>query len=215
MSQKRRAVGILWLMTATQRRSVTARKAETRRHLLDVAESLFGEQGFTDTSPADISFAAHMGRTTFYEYFDDTEDLLAALVEERLPEITEDILGAIPRDLGPERQLAELAVRMVEFAATDHVLGLQLHQGLPALSQTTQRRIATAHRTLSMEFGRIFREGVEIGVFRAVPPDLAAAFVQDLTMAAAKSLMALKEPKSRVREVADELVAFLLGGLRH
>ncbi|HSF84085.1 MAG TPA: TetR/AcrR family transcriptional regulator [Acidimicrobiia bacterium] len=200
-------------MTSDARRFMTERKAATRRELLDVAERLFGEHGFAATSPADISAVAHMGRTTFYEYFTDTEDLLAALVEERLPEVTNDIVGAIDRTLPLEDQLAELAVRMVEFAATDHVLGLQLHQGLPTLSPPTQRRIAAAHASLSAEFARIYQEGVASGSFREMPTDLAGLFVQDLTMAAAKNLMRLSEPKARIHEVADELVRFLLHGL--
>ena len=200
-------------MTMEARRSMTRRKVATRRELLEVAERLFGELGFAATSPADVSAAAHMGRTTFYEYFTDTEDLLAALVEERLPEVTDDIVGAIDRALPLEDQLAELAVRMVEFAATDHVLGLQLHQGLPTLAPATQRRIAAAHASLSAEFARIYQEGVASGAFREMPTDLAGLFVQDLTMAAAKNLMRLPEPKARLHEVADELVRFLLNGL--
>ncbi len=200
-------------MTTDARRSMTERKTATRRHLLEVAERLFGELGFANTSPADVSSAAHMGRTTFYEYFTDTEDLLAALVEERLPEVNDEIVSSIDHDVKVEDQLGELAVRMVEFAATDHVLGLQLHQGLPTLSPATQRRIATAHRSLSNEFARIYREGVASGAFRNIPADLAGLFVQDLTMAAAKKLMTLDEPKTRLHEVADELVAFLLHGL--
>lgn len=192
---------------------MTERKSAMRRDLIEVAERLFEELGFAATSPADVSAAAHIGRTTFYEYFTDTEDLLAALVEKRLPEVTEDIVGAIDRSVPIEDQFAELAVRMVEFAATDHVLGLQLHQGLPTLAPSTQRRIAAAHRALSAEFARIYQEGVEAGRFRDMPVDLAGIFVQDLTMAAAKKLMLLDEPKARLHEVADELVAFLLHGL--
>ena len=200
-------------MTTEARRTVTKRKAATRRELLDAAERLFDELGFAATSPGDVAAAAHIGRTTFYEYFTDTEDLLAALVEERLPEVTEEIVGAIDREVPIEDQLAELSVRMVEFASTDHVLGLQLHQGLPTLSPPTQRRIAAAHRSLSAEFARIYQTGVAGGVFRQMPTDLAGVFVQDLTMAAAKRLMTLDEPKTRLHEVADELVAFLLNGL--
>jgi AcrR family transcriptional regulator len=200
-------------MAHDARRPLTDRKAATRRELLDVGERLFGEFGFAATSPADISSAAHIGRTTFYEYFDGTEDLLAALVEERLPEVYARIMDAIPRDVGPREQLSELSVRMVEFASTDHVLGLQLHQGLPTLAAATQARIAAAHGALSAEFGRIYREGVAAGELRMIPPDLAGAFVQDLTMAAAKTLMGLDDPKSRMHEVADELVTFLLHGM--
>lgn len=193
---------------------MSERKSATRRDLIEVAEQLFGELGFGETSPADVASAAHIARTTFYEYFTDTEDLLAALVEERLPEVTDEIVGSIDRAVPIEDQLAELAVRMVEFAATDHVLGLQLHQGLPALAPPTQQRIAAAHRSLTGEFVRIYDEGVRGGSFRDMPIDLAGMFVQDLTMAAAKKLMTLDEPKARLHEVADELVRFLLGGLR-
>jgi AcrR family transcriptional regulator len=189
------------------RQSQTEHKESTRRGLLAVAADVFADLGFGATSPADIAAAAHIGRTTFYEYFEDTEDLLAALVEERLPQVFDEIIGAIPRELG------ELVVRIVEFAATDHVLGLQLHQGLPALSGTTQRRIAAAHASLADEFARIFREGVEADELRPMPGDLAGGFVQDLTMTSAKTLMRMEDPKARLHEVADELVTFLLHGL--
>jgi AcrR family transcriptional regulator len=195
------------------RQSQTEHKESTRRGLLAVAADVFADLGFGATSPADIAAAAHIGRTTFYEYFEDTEDLLAALVEERLPQVFDEIIGAIPRELGIREQLSELVVRMVEFAATDHVLGLQLHQGLPALSGTTQRRIAAAHASLADEFARIFREGVEADELRPMPGDLAGGFVQDLTMTSAKTLMRMEDPKARLHEVADELVTFLLHGL--
>lgn len=213
----RRQVGwirrILCDMSADLDRPLTEHKEAMRRRLLDVAEEVFADLGFVATSPADVSAAARIGRTTFYEYFVDTEDLLAALVEERLPRVIDDIVAAVPRDLGVRQQLAELVVRMVEFAATDHVLGLQLHQGLPALSASTQARIGAAHRGLSNEFERILREGVASGELRPIPGDLAGVFVQDLMMAAAKTLMRMEDPKARLHEVVDELVTFLFQGL--
>ena len=191
----------------------TTHKAETRRHLLEVAEELFALRGFDAISPADISAVARIGRTTFYEYFTDKEDLLAALVEQRLPEVTAELLSSISREAGAKEQLAELAVRLVEFAATDHALGIKLHQGLPALNPETQRRIGAAHRDLSTEFAHLYGQAVAEGELRSIPNDLAGLFMQDLIFAAAKALMSLDEPKSRFHEVADELVAFLFNGL--
>ena len=193
--------------------ALTARRTATRRGILEAAEVLLAEFGYADVSPADVSAEVGIGRTTFYEYFDDMEDLLAALVEERLPRVTEHILATIPRHLGAREQLAELALRTVEYAVTDHVFGLALHQGLPALSATTSRRIATAHRTLSAEFGRVYADGVAAGEFRELPGDLAATLVADSIMAAAKILLASPEPKARFHEVGEEFLRFLFHGL--
>ena len=193
--------------------ALTAHRLEVRHRLLAAAEVLLAELGLTATSPSDVAAAAGIGRTTFYEYFTDMEDLLVALVETRMPYVAASMLSAVPQDTSPRQQLAELAVRMVEFAATDHVLGLELHQGMPLLSPDAQRRVRIAHRSLSEEFARIYRAGVAAGDLRAMPPDLAGHFLNDLVMAAAKVLMQLDEPKARLHEVADELVTFLLHGL--
>ena len=152
---------------------LSRRKAAGRMELLDVAEQLFADQGYERISPADITAVAGYGRTTFYEYFTDKEDLLASLVEERLPVVYARFLEGIPPDLTAREQLAELAVRMVEFAVTDHTLGLMLHQELPTLSMATQHRIADAHSDLSRAFARLYQEAVAGDELRMIPADLA------------------------------------------
>jgi AcrR family transcriptional regulator len=193
--------------------TLTARRAATRQAIVEAAEALFADFGYAEVSPADVSAMVGIGRTTFYEYFDDMEDLLAALVEVRLPEVTEQILSAIPRHLSRREQLSELALRTVEYAVADHVFGLALHQGLPAMSTGTTERIAAAHRSLSAEFGRVYAEGVTAGEFRAMPGDLAAALLADAIMATAKTLLATPEPKARFHEVGEEFLRFLFHGL--
>lgn len=192
---------------------LTEHRLEVRERLFHAAETLLSEFGFASTSPADVAAEARIARTTFYEYFTDMEDLLAGLVEARLPDVVQRLLGGLPEEAGPRELLGELAIRMVEFAATDHVLGLELHQGIPLLSASTQQRVRDAHRELSKAFGRIYAAGVETGEFRAMPPELAGVFLNDLVMAAAKVLMRVDEPKACLHEVADEMVAFLLHGL--
>jgi AcrR family transcriptional regulator len=193
--------------------TLTARRAATRRAIIDAAEGLFADFGYSEVSPADVSAMVGIGRTTFYEYFDDMEHLLAELVELRLPEVTEQILSTIPRHLSHREQLSELALRTVEYAVDDHVFGLALHQGLPALSAGTTERIVAAHRTLSAEFGRVYAEGVAAGEFREMPGDLAAALLADAIMATAKTLLATPEPKARFHEVGEEFLRFLFHGL--
>lgn len=193
--------------------TLTERRAAVRSALLAAAESLFAEWGYAGVTPADLAAAVGIGRTTFYEYFTDMEDLLAALVEARLPEVTEEILATLDPALSPRRRLADLAVRMVEWSVTDPVLGVELHQGLPGLAASTRGRIEAAHRGLSSEFGSIYAEGVRRGELRALPGDLAAVLLSDTIMAAAKVLMKEDRPTERLDEVAAELVVFLFEGM--
>lgn len=186
-----------------------------RQTIFDGAEDLFARRGYVETTLGDIADYAAIGRTTLYDYFSDKEDLLACLVEERLPEVFEAMVRAIPRSRSYHEQLGALTVSMVEFVVADPVLGLILHREVPRLSTKAQDRIRASHQEVIIEFGRIYGEGVAAGEFRAMPFDLAGHFILDVVMSSARTLLASKEPKQRFHEIADEAVALLLGGLGH
>ena len=58
-----------------------AMSAELRRQeILNVAEQLFGDQGFAQVTMADIAKACSMSKKTLYVYFADKRQLLLALV---------------------------------------------------------------------------------------------------------------------------------------
>ncbi|HUA11058.1 MAG TPA: helix-turn-helix domain-containing protein [Solirubrobacteraceae bacterium] len=74
-------------MPATQASAPTRnerRRARTRAALLDAARTLFAERGPDATSIAEIAEAADTAVGTVYNYFDDKEALLVALIEESL-----------------------------------------------------------------------------------------------------------------------------------
>ena len=182
-----------------------------REMLLTAALDQFGTYGYRRTTHADIAAAASIARTTFYEYFSNTEDLLVQLVETKLPELVEELIGEVPPDLPPQERLAGLAVRMVEFVGTDH-LGLILHTEAPRLSEDAQIRIASAHGGLTEAFGAVYREGVDAGAFRSLPPRLAGRLMHEVIMTAGRTVMDSEDPKQHVHEVAEAATAFLLAG---
>ena len=81
--------------------NIAEHKALTRSQILNVAQELFSEWGYEDTSFGDISASVGIGRTTLYEYFTDKDDLLASLVEETLPQVIGEMVDAIPPDSTP------------------------------------------------------------------------------------------------------------------
>ena len=62
---------------------------QTRDAIEQAARKLFAERGFHGTTLADITSAAGKSPAAFYRYFDDKEDLLAALAESFLHDVVE------------------------------------------------------------------------------------------------------------------------------
>jgi AcrR family transcriptional regulator len=186
-------------------------RVRTRTALCDAALDLFSRYGYQGTSHADVAAAAGIARTTFYEYFASTEELLVELVEERLPEVLEDLVAGVP-GADPETRLAGLVSRMIEFIGTDH-LGLILHSEVPRLSPGAQRRIAIAHEELSTAFTEVYRTGVAQGRFRALPGRLADRLMLAVIMAAGREVMEAGDPEAEVEAIRDRAVGFLLEGL--
>lgn len=192
--------------------SIDEHKALTRRALLDAARQLIGQAGSVDVSLADVAYAAGVGRTTFYDYFSDREDVVAALVEEELPQVVEDLIASVDSELPIGERLGELASRMVEFVAADPVLGVILHREAGRLGADAQERIATSHSHLAAEMADLYRAGVADGVFRALPPGLAGMLIQDSIMAGARLLIAAGDVVD-VGEVTAAVKVFLVLGL--
>jgi AcrR family transcriptional regulator len=64
-----------------------AKGLQTRGAIEQAARKLFAERGFHGTTLADITSAAGKSPAVFYRYYDDKEDLLAALAESFLQEV--------------------------------------------------------------------------------------------------------------------------------
>lgn len=187
-------------------------REETRAALLDAALIQFAAHGYRDTTHADLAAAVGIARTTFYEYFESTEDLLVQLVEERLPVVVDEFLDSIDGDLPPDIRLRELGKQTVEFVAMDH-LGLILHTEAPGLSHGAQQRIAAAHGGLMGAFAGEFVAGVQAGMFRDIPVQLAGRLIFQTIMGAGRSVMDSSDPKQQVHETVEVAMDFLLRGL--
>ena len=86
--------------------SVDEHKSKTRREILDAAEALFRGQGYAETAFGDVAAYVGVGRTTLYEYFTDKEDLLASLVEDRIPQVMDGLVDGLPTKATIREQLA-------------------------------------------------------------------------------------------------------------
>jgi AcrR family transcriptional regulator len=194
--------------------SIEAHKGLVRRELLDAVHAYLCETRSADVSLAEVAARAGIGRTTFYEYFRDRDDLVASLVEEILPGVVERLMASVPPEGTYSERLRAMAVATVEYLAADEVLGLILHRELPRLGQMAQDRIAMAHADLTQEMAALYRKGVAAGEFVSLPPALAGRLIHEVTMAGGKAVIASAGSGEAAREVAGITADFLVRALR-
>ncbi len=192
--------------------TIDQHKAMTRHALLTAAKDLIDEAGTAEISLGEVALAAGVGRTTFYDYFADRDDVIAALVEEELPRVLEEVMGQVPADLPIPERLAALATRTVEFVVNDRVFGVILHREVGKMSKAAQDRIAVSHQDLSLEMAGLYVEGVRRGLFEEMPHQLAGRLIQDTIMSAARVLIDA-DGSIEPSVVTGHLERFLLSGL--
>ncbi len=78
-------------------------KKTTREHIVDAADQLFYRQGYAPTSFSHIAQNVQISRGNFYHHFKSKDEILAAVIDERLAN-TQNLLdqwekdGALPAD---------------------------------------------------------------------------------------------------------------------
>jgi AcrR family transcriptional regulator len=99
---------------APRRLTRKERQAETRRRLLDAAETVFLRRGFDRASVEEIAAEAGFTRGAFYSNFESKEQLFFDLLADRAYAEYTRLLERTPQDLTPREQLRWGAEALVE-----------------------------------------------------------------------------------------------------
>lgn len=193
--------------------SIAEHKSQTRHEILDAAAALFRAQGYGDTSLGDVAAFVGIGRTTLYEYFTDKEDLLASLVEDRIPQVMDTLVDELPVDATIREQLAELMIRGLEYISSDENLGTLLTRETPRLGPDAQVRIRESHRRLGDEITHLCRSGIAAGEFRPFEAEEAGRLVFAVMWSASQTLLRDADAKQHRHEVAETVVRLVFDGL--
>jgi AcrR family transcriptional regulator len=117
-----------------------------RSHLLRTAGEVFARDGLDAPMPA-IAAAAGAGIGSVYRQFPSKNDLLAALVVERLETVTEEADLALGDAKGPWTALTELLWALAERQAADDVLA----EAMETVSEEQDVQEAMAATIASLE----------------------------------------------------------------
>jgi AcrR family transcriptional regulator len=134
--------------------------ARNRARLLDAAAAAFAEQGL-DVGVAEIARRAGVGQGTFFRHFPTKEELIAAIIEQRIAEVLE-VAREAAKDPDPWAGLRRFFTWSLEAQTRDRALKESLaHRTLG------DPRYDEARREILDLIGSIIRRGQEAGVLRA------------------------------------------------
>ncbi|MFL6239666.1 MAG: TetR/AcrR family transcriptional regulator [Actinomycetes bacterium] len=135
---------------ATTRLSREEKKAMTRSRLLDAAAAVFARKGFYGASLDDVAEEAGLTKGAVYSNFESKDDLISALLAERLDHAQYTIPGLVDPGASREEQANQAAALFMQMFERDrdmHVLGVEFMAHLArnphlARRESYHRRVA-------------------------------------------------------------------------
>lgn len=106
------------------------KKLQARNNIIEAAINQFGQQGFQQTSVADIMKAAHMGLGTFYNYFASKDELLHCLLDSLAVKLQQHLQMLEEKRESQAEILREMVMMTAELVGQNkYVLPLFLNAG--------------------------------------------------------------------------------------
>jgi AcrR family transcriptional regulator len=173
-------------------------KAQNRRIILQAAQRVFAERGYSATNVRDIIRATPLASGTFYNYFRSKEEVFQALCDE-----AERIVEPAMRDARKKAKSAE-AFFLGTFGAFFRFFAQTRASGIstePVLVQPSALRVS--------ELKRDIEAAIAGGMLPAVNPQILASAMWGLAAGLAESL-----PEwSDIEDAARSATIFMLSGL--
>jgi AcrR family transcriptional regulator len=162
----------------------TADDSAKRRQIVQGARTIFLAQGFDAASMSDIARAAGVSKGTLYVYFENKEQLFAAIVQEECLFHAEGVFDLDPNDHDVKSTLTRLGIAYVGFLCQ------------PEKASALRTVVAIADRM--PEIGRAFYEtGPAVGItkladYLKAQTDAGVLAVDDCEIAASQFMEACK-----------------------
>ncbi len=160
--------------------TVAEHRALRHAAVVAAARELLTQGGPSAVTPAAVAARIGLGRSSVYEYFPSSAQLLAAAVEDAAREATERLDAAIDASATPQERIRAYAREAIAVAAAGH--GPVEMPSAAALPEECRARLAEIHARLNDPLRRAV---ADLG---ATDPELAAEILAAAVAAAVRQL---------------------------
>ena len=190
-------------MPKIQAPSVVAHRELRRQQLMSAALELAMNEGASAITVAAVAAKAGLARSSVYEYFESSADLVADLVIEELDYYTERLAVAIKDVTDPFEQIEQWIAEGLHYVADGRHMLVKSLNTIQA-PEYRKEEISLGHRKLMAPLRKALTEtGIK-------DPMAAAAFLQSVTDAASVRIDAGNDAELEIQNAT----IFALAGLR-
>jgi AcrR family transcriptional regulator len=131
---------------------------EKQRGILDMAASVFAEQGMDKASMSQIAQAASVSKALLYHYYPSKDALIFAIIVTHLESLESAIESADDPSLPPKERLRQLVGTVLEnYRGADNEHKVQLNASA-ALDDAQKAEIMAIERQIVKRFSAVLRE---------------------------------------------------------
>jgi AcrR family transcriptional regulator len=189
-------------------------EVDTRGQILETAERLFRQIGYTKTTVADIAKALRMSPANVYRFFDSKRAIIETVARNLMAEVEEAAAAIARKPLPAAERLRELMTTVHHMNAERFVGDEKIHE-MVYVAMTEKWNACQIHvESIIAEIGRVIGDGAASGEFK----------VDDVAVAAGCTCMAMARFFNPVliAQCADmpgpslpQMIDFVLAGLGH
>ena len=179
------------------------------------AKRAFASGGYAGTSVSHIGIDAGVARGTFYQYFDNKLHLFQSILDSFLQDLEDRVrpitLG--PASPSPLTQTEDNLTRVLELMLRERDLTQILMQHASSFDPTVQRRLDDLYQQIAGMIQRSLEVGMTMKLVRPCNSRLTAYSIIGAVKEVIFQLISSPEPEPPLKEVAQGLVEFGVGGI--
>lgn len=189
--------------------TIDEHKEKTRTALLEAGAAAFVKFGLAGTSIGALADAAGIARTTVYEYFPNKEAVLADLIYDRVPPITERALTDLPEDtIDRITEIMRRSLWVVDEYPVETALLFKASRELP---KPERDAVWSVVRPIRDETTVLCRDLVESGRLQGVDPESLGTTIGDLIIGGIDEIS--ERGAGYAQDIITTRISFLRRGL--
>ena len=156
-------------MSAIRENLKLAKQAQVREEVLKSAAKLFAARGYRAVTVGDIAQDLGFTKSAIYYYFPNKEEILWAITEESYDAYIQLAADVLKKDLPPQQALAAIIHSHAMQVMTRREWTAIFFKDQMEIYEKRQKLVRQRQREYAATIEKVYRAGVEAGVFKDLP----------------------------------------------
>ena len=181
-----------------------------REQILKAARRVFREKGYDSTTVSEIVKEAGVAQGTFYLYYPSKRDVVLALGQMVLDQVSRKMRDAYAPGLSLEDRIRKVVLVAFEVGRENPDLCRLIHFGAESVAQEFHETVA--EHPVQVEMVRMFREAAEAGEMADVNPEMAVRLLMRMIPSCLQEAYVFGDGQD-ADQLEEAMSRILIGGL--